>query len=477
MSVFPVHIDDLLGLKVYSPANFLWRIGEEVEGRIPDIYPDFLTPIEEETLQSLFSDLNRKYFEGILTRPVRFKVVPLAKNFHGKCHIEYNPSGSIKEFLITMALINVSNQKQVIDTLLHEMIHVWQWTKAEDTGDKKYLDDYKSLFAASDFNKRGHGRAFGSKAEELNALGFDIKVSSAQDIDKEIDRSYYVFVGNTTKHDSVVILVSTSPLENRVASIMNDLEKRLGVGFVVSYDLLKSSDSYVLQGVRVKPNGSLPKTTYNVTFLQRFKDILLASPHTQVLKSDVSLSQEAVEPGSDTGSIPSEVVQKCTAMHKHRSSEYDSYLINVLINIPEYRSKNISSMVYRSKKGEPGIETIVPQSVLDYIRKDWEAITDIEIKRSNIFKYFLTDVRLGIIKRKIKDSAIEELNNKYERYFASRVDRVRFNRLLADWLPKELLKEGKSVMSTYSDVAGRNLTVDDVRRVLEKLLEGTGIMG
>ena len=126
---------------------------------LSDPYIDIDIPVDNKILKFLYSEYNSKLFGGALPK-CRLKFAPLAKNFHGKAHVEWDGGRKIKDLLITIAALNKNDPKNVIDVLVHEMIHIWQYYMVAKTGDNSYSDDTYSFFAKGDPNYRGHQENF-----------------------------------------------------------------------------------------------------------------------------------------------------------------------------------------------------------------------------------------------------------------------------------------------------------------------------
>lgn len=417
--------------------NRLWKL---FESKDLENVPNFLTPASDKDLKLLFNYFNKKYFGGKLPK-TRLKFVPLAKRFHGKTHVVI-VGNKIKDSLITVATFNKNDREQVINTILHEMIHVWQYFRYAETGDNSYLDDTYSFFAKGEVNLRGHGKNFKDWSNRFNKLGFKIDIADGFRPDLELTNPFYGIVFYTPG-DVVVLLTSKNDPTEKIDEIIKEVEKKAGDNFYTDYTLFKTTNSKIITGTRLTKSFKLPKNVINIMFKESFvQDIVNSKLSKIILRKEIE--KEKLTATTDSSKVPPELVQTIQLMHKHRGSDLETYYKNVLINTKQF--KHLMHVPGYRFKLEPDVDNKITPEIIDYIKKDWETISDQEIKRSNPFRFAYTDVKLALLqKSSISKSDLNSIMSYYNSHFKDRVDFDRFKRLLYEFLISKMLKDAKKI--------------------------------
>lgn len=426
--------------------NELINLMEDIELDLPKDFPNISTPVQKKDLSILYTYFNKKYFKNSLPK-VRLKFAPLAKKFFGKAHIKWEGT-EIKDLLITIADLIRGAKNEVVNTLLHEMIHIWQYMMFSKTGDKTYLDDFYSSLDRREHNLKGHGETFHKWANKFNAQGYKIDVSSGLPAEIKLIKEVYC-IAFDMKGDESIFFFSTTDPEKSIESIITQVERRMGADFYTGYIIFKSKDSSVVQGIRLTKELRLPKNSVYLKFRKDWVESMIASPlssgHKRV-KSE--LSDKKV---SNATAIPSSVVQTLQAVHKFRGYDFMTYLKTVIYNSEDF--VHLKKIPGHKITGIPDPENGITAEIIAYIRQDWAEITDIEIKRNKAFKYSLMDVK-GIISGREKASDIvAEIIKIYEDKFKDRVDIKRFKKLWFAFLISGFKKEAKknSKYDEYTD--------------------------
>lgn len=136
-------------------------------------------------LRTWFKEYNKKYFNNILNTPTF--VISKTRRALG----DFNPLNGNPR--IRVSSYYQRDEKSYQQTLIHEMIHLWQWqTKTAD---------------------RQHGYDFKRKAKEINRDGWDIKRTSTLTSDEKstgLEVTCYIMTWLNTKGIAVSRLADSS---------------------------------------------------------------------------------------------------------------------------------------------------------------------------------------------------------------------------------------------------------------------------
>lgn len=432
---------------------------------LSDLYPEFETPISLRDLEDLYDKFNREYFGDELPKDCTFYFSPLATKTYGKARLDFADTKSKAKYKIMLASAIQTDRALIVDVLLHEMIHIWQYIYYVSTGKSSYLD-------RSIFDKTGHGVYFKRHMDRLNRIGFDINVTADYESEIDLTSPAYCLAISTENADDHVILWSFKDFKRSIPELVAEAQDLAGYNYnVVNY--FNTTDSTVLAGVRVTAKNKIPKRRVNIRFPSEIVKLLLNSSLTTLTIDNETLKPAMEEPanGVSLAEIPTEVVQIANACHKYRGKcTYESYLKTVLMNTKEYGSMAKYGMSIFKQK----LETDVPKAVQEYIFNDWLQITDSEIKRSDFFKYLNTDLEYGILTKKpMRPASIE---SSYQRYFvdeetgAVAVDIERLKKLAPAVFLQALKKKNKKKRSPLTDTDIMDL-IDTV--YFGMLLKGT----
>lgn len=413
------------------------------------VYQTYEYPISVQAMKDAYDRLNRELFGGKLPK-CRLKFAPLAKNFYGKYHHKYNSDGSCKDRLITMATITRKDNVQFENTLVHEMIHCWQWYMEEKTGSDKYLDDegYTGLGwllnPEKDKHKRGHGEHFHSEMKRINKYGYDVKVGSGMQVEKELLKPVWamLFFSDTEK---AVFVYSVNDPTKHMDTIISNLEEVAGVGFFSSYQVIKTTDTIVNTGLRLTKAFALPKNSVNIYVhaegLEQY--VLNSSLSTLVAGDNIAPS------GDKNTSMSPDDVQLLQQMHKHRASEFGTYIGMFIRN-----SKNITVehgtyyLHYEWKYPQP-LEG-VSKEVVEAVYNDWMNVSDTEMKSE--MKYVTTGLYGAIRKRTtVDDKYIKEIQDIYDEHFKDRVSMDRFKGVYHKVIMSGLKKDAKKYKKAFDE--------------------------
>ena len=149
--------------------------------------------LTKSTLKTWFKEYNTEYFDGRLPFPTLN--VKSCKSYLGICYP--------KKRIINISTFYKRNERAYRETLLHEMIHLWNY--------------------CYDFNYMGHGKPFKRKANEINKKGGwniqrcgDISAEEKQTASVKKKESVYAIVIDTNSIDGKLhfSIVSSNSYDN-----------------------------------------------------------------------------------------------------------------------------------------------------------------------------------------------------------------------------------------------------------------------
>lgn len=439
-----------------------------------DPYKVYEYPISVSDMKEAYKRLNKELFGGKLP-DVRLKFAPLAKNFFGKYHHVYDVDGEkAKDRLITMASVTRKDNKQFEDTLIHEMIHVWQYWTSEKTGTDKYLDDEGFtgmgwfLNPEKDKHKRGHGEFFHSEMKRVNKLGYGVRTESDMQIEKELISPVWVIIFHSSTEKGVFVYSVKDP-KNKMDTIIASIEEVAGTGFFTSYTIIKTTDTVANTGLRLTKEFILPKNSVNI-FVASQKAV------TVLVKSKLSTlvgGNDIAPSGEQDQSVSPEETQLLQQMHKWRGGDFKSYLVTFINNTPKYSSlittdaykaNNWGSHLSMTKWKYPDEIKGIPKEVVEAVRKDWVNVSDVDIKKA--FKFASTEIRVAISSedKKIKSNYIKNIQSKFDNDFKGRVSMDKFKSIFY----KVVLSDIKKVHKKFNQPFDAKAIEQVIRQVILK---------
>jgi hypothetical protein len=357
-----------------------------------------------------------------------------------------------------------SRPEKLINTLLHEMIHVWQYRMAEKTKDDSYTDISMYDFGIKKI-ERGHRKNFQHWMDKFNRLGFDISISDNAPVGDTTEKPMYGILFSKKALDSCVLLYTDQNFQKSIGDIVRQVESKMGEGFFDRYVYFKTTDANVFFTTRITKQLRLPRNIVNIQYsLKGVNSSIMMSPLTSTIEVK-KMDTEPAETSKDV--VPARVSQILSRIAKWRSKDYDSFIRTVVINVPEYAGVNVPANldVLQSVKG-------IPDHVLRHITEFWMNISDIEIKRSNALKYMWRGpYQIAIPEIYGRDSSvrikqISEFQRDYDAAklkFANRVDSVRFKKVYGDYLISAFKKSFKK--------DGETKSASEIKQMVQEVLK------
>jgi len=148
-------------------------------------YP-FIPRLTFELIPHIYEYLNNTYFNGMCPKSILFKK-STSKEALGVAMYDKVRGRELFRMKVNMKMIG-NDMILFIDTLLHEMIHLYLYRKGLDQHRNDILQD-------------GHGVYFQAEMNRLNKLGFNISIILQwEQRDQEIASEYYVLAITDSKH-------------------------------------------------------------------------------------------------------------------------------------------------------------------------------------------------------------------------------------------------------------------------------------
>lgn len=443
-----------------------------LENESPYDIPGLSIPLKGKDLQIIYTHINTKYFSNALPAKLdKLYFAKLARKVLGRYSLEYNKTKISKHSIMINGNID-TDPKEVIDTMIHEMIHTWQYVNAVKTGDFSYTDitPMQRMFMRSleDKDSIGHGENFKKWMQFFNSKGFNVtKTADYMVVDTITGGDIYGLIIDTNHKDASIVLFSWDDFKKSIPDIIKQLSDLYGISYMLGYSYFKTNHPAITSAIRVTKSGVLPKNIKNYLFANSFGTGILNHEKTSIIETDggnpIGVGIESELPPD----VEANVKQVLTMMAKYRvDSDYDMYLKNVLYNTDKWK------YLYRLKGSvsKKIIEDEVPNSVKDFIKQHWQDVTPIEIKRSKYMKWGVRKLAFNYIVPMLREyfnmpdreesdfinlggifmkrppqrqSDLEEMLNNFNKIYIRTPIKSQFPKLVSESLLSDLKKELK----------------------------------
>lgn len=209
-------------------------------------YPD-VSGVNKKNIKELYEYFNNKYFNGKCPKFIQFETMT-SKNVQGQAQTKPNledRSRTIYKLLLNYRMIG-EDQIEFVDTMLHEMIHLYLMHKG-------VMEDNVDYYNAS------HGPLFVKEMQRINAHGFGINI--LVDYEKQAHRDdvshmelYFMMAydHNNLKRGNKIMWYFKPKTESELIDIAKQL-----------YPIYKSSftvEQFATTDIRIKRYVQAPKT-------------------------------------------------------------------------------------------------------------------------------------------------------------------------------------------------------------------------
>lgn len=233
-------------------------------------------------LERLYQSCNDRYFNGELPRQVKLswngRFVKRGGDFS-----PFRMGAPISKAHIRIALFSQSDPQRTLNTLVHEMVHLWQVCQAQEHGDPMYLDP----------REKGHGRHFIGKMRELNRdhpeLNVSVSIDSLSDINRGATRTDPVsglwvqtrIRGNT--YSTIFYHQDHAPGPPK-DDLLADLSDQVGrIGMILGMVKFDTTLSAISAFARLTKQGQLRRSKNFVAHHDDIVRAIISAPETRLL--------------------------------------------------------------------------------------------------------------------------------------------------------------------------------------------------
>ena len=409
-------------------------------------FPLINTPATQTDLEDMFEYLNKTYFSNQLQKtPIKY--APLAKNYFGKAHVDYTPEGKIKRLLITISAKIKTDAERLVNTLAHEMIHIWQFQMNEKENTRKYTDaTWAEIMSSNDRHTWGHNSYFLTEMKRLNTLGLNVDVVGDAPNGIELTKPVFGVLVNEN-----IVLWNPSDPSKYINTILESVKDNIGIT-VNDYVIFKTLESNITLTTRITKDWKLPKNVLNVKYSKKWIDDLLLDKGVTIIANEKDI---VIKDLDNTNEVSSEIKQMLPQIGKWKATSFDSYFKTCWMNAFPELGKIIGRLLYSEGKEFKGAKVPNQISMIEakFIYDDWVNISDSIIKKSKMFDSFFTDLRFMIMRKASNQNNIDNLISKYEDEFKERVSFDKFKKILSDVIvdkfKKQFKKDGKTFDIEY----------------------------
>ena len=428
-------------LKIPSWEEFKAQKLNEVAEDLPPYYPKVNVPATQEDLNNVYKFLEDKFYKGKLPKtPIKF--APLAKNYFGKAHVDYTPEGKIKKTLITISTKLKKDPKKFVDTIAHEMIHIWQFAMNDKESTRKYTDaTWSEIFGSSDKHTWGHNKYFMQEMERINKEGYAVTIVGDAPNGIELTASVYGIV-----FDNNIVVWSPQDPTKYIDKILLSIEDRIGV-LPSEYTIFQTLESNITQTTRLTKSFELPKNVLNIKYSVSWVEDFLKSS-AKILKQE---KNDIVQ--TNSGNVSKEVKEMLPQINKWKDSSFSTYFDTCIMNaFPELRRIPGNQLYSKGNKfNGVKIPDLVSDGDVQYIYNDWLNLEDKNLKKSKAIKYFITSLKFMLMRKEPNKREIDSFYSSYVDDYKERVSLDKFKKVLKDVIINEFKKEAKKAGKVLDD--------------------------
>lgn len=379
---------DILSKRGYSKMIYIKKHFFEKIVDLPSIYPEISLPMKVSELRKLYNYFNLKYFQSYLPENIDISISARATKWYGLA--------SAKSIKISKAISMY--RKEIIDVLIHEMIHIWQFTKLKETGDMAYINVTKAEKKIDKWTY-GHNAYFFKWAEKFNSLGFDITEKADREVDVDMEDDYYcIYVDRGD--NKYFVGYQKAPFDPQ--TIVDEISIKSIKPFI-RYVYFTTKNINILSSTKIVKGHVRKNMVLQLYIEESYIDELFNSPLTKKIDViDLTSSKESK-------SNEDEIIREIKAIMNHPSlkeskirQNFYMYGYIVLSNVknPEIRDKKsmYSGQVNETMK----LVDSFPQ-YKDIIYDYWKNVTPRDLLKTRFFKDMMYSL---LLKQKIDTTGI-----------------------------------------------------------------------
>jgi len=335
---------------------------------LPSIYPEISLPMKESDLRGMYKNFNLKYFQGYLPEDIKISISSKSSKWYG---LASSSSIKINKFIGMY-------RKEIIDTLLHEMIHIWQFKKVKETGDRSYITVSR---AEKTIEKKtyAHNSYFFSWADKLNSIGFDINEKADREVDVDMEDEMYGVV-IYLEDEKYVLAYQKEQFDPMV--VADELQSFSPKNFT-KYLYFSTKDINIIPYTKLVKGHIRKNYRFGVYTNKQYLEAMINSSLANIIKKDdikkpESIEDEAMQQVKYLLSLP--VFKKSRITHN-----FESFFRIVMSNVKVKEIQTIMSSISMKLVDNPYlIIDKIPYKYNEIVYKFWKDIKPKNLINSNV---------------------------------------------------------------------------------------------
>jgi len=350
-------------------------------------------------LSALFDYCNTRYFNNeIKTTPQvewsskMLRVLGLAKSSNGI-------------YKITLSESLKNDNKELLNVMVHEMIHIWQYQKYHETGLKKYLDKTVTLSIGQ---RKGHGQYFQHWMNSLNERHPELKIHMRADkqvmenISGDETETYYAALVsfNSSGKNLKTIYWSRDDFRANINNTINSIVELYGIEKIEQIQTFETMEPRICETNSLTSTGTLRKNARMNSFKQSDINNFL-NHHSVIVDEPCSLDKKTKHALASNVTINKEILEllpRTTSLRHYGLKDY----INIILHNTTF-GKDIK---------HPGDVLMgqcdcLQKEDIDFIIQHWNAAKKEEISKSMLIKNFAHNIAVEVIRNQGRESVWE----------------------------------------------------------------------
>jgi hypothetical protein len=338
-----------------------------------EIYPEVNMPVTRPELHRLFNLLNKKYFNNVLSVQTKLIIINAYK-VAGNALTEWMGDRILKQ-AIRISKNATTNKKRLVNTLLHEMVHLHHKKLAVEQGKTEY--DENNI-------RNGHGPLFVQAVKRLNALGFEVPEYTADMPVDKLDLDLYTLI--VYNNDSFRGVYSNAPFKEHIQDIIGAYGAKVGHGVYTNYAYGKTRDPFVTKFPSLTKKFTLNNTR------KKFTNLTLNPRVHDIIKNLTGTIAEKIVPKHDTMDVSENIKSIVQHTEKVRVLSFLRFATIVMLNsgMPEYKKSASSGLLKES------VLDVLTEADRAYLFKFWQDTPDSLFMKLPAFKREITTLVRGI---------------------------------------------------------------------------------
>jgi hypothetical protein len=363
-----------------------------------------------------------------------------------------------------------NDPKKILNVIVHEQIHIWQFEQFNRTKDGVYLD--RKNIARSLGHRKGHGIIFHSQADRLQHDFPEITISVADDFDAEmsgVEKSpRYGAVLSVRDRSGVrhqALFWAEHDFHDRLSILSEQLIEVYGASLVERVTPFTTQNMNVERFVRVNKIGSLRKGQAKVIFKNDYVQDILSDDDTTV-HWDQSIDLKAHAPDVDP-----RISDLIPAIKAYRGDPFPHYVAMAINNAKGLVSKRLD--VEAAEKAIVGRHPEIDEKTISFLESEWRKAQPVDLFRKGRMLNVFVDQTTRERRRKTLDLGAFGRNSvDFWRDIGgdSRIDWDTYRHKMINEIDKAYKKQAKNSMRDPEEVLiERSMMVDQLIQAPEMI--------